>query len=76
METGAAAAAAAWVVAVRDDPAGRIALLRATYDDPAGAAVRHRPFQRAALSFMGWELRRGVLAPPSAAAPAARGGGR
>jgi hypothetical protein len=65
----AAAYAAARVTEVADDPAGRLTLLRATYDDPAGAAVRQRPFRRAALSFMGWELRRGVLAPPSAAAP-------
>jgi hypothetical protein len=57
------------MASVRDDPAGRRALLRSTYEDPVGAAVRHRPFQRAALSFMGWELRRGVLAPPSATAP-------
>jgi len=65
----AAAVAAARVAAVRDDPAGRMALLRATYDGPDGSAVRHRPFRRAALSFLGWELRRGVLAPPSAPAP-------
>jgi hypothetical protein len=69
MANDAAAAAAARVAAVRDDPTGRMALLRATYDDPGGGAVRHRPFRRAALSFLGWELRRGVLAAPSAAAP-------
>jgi hypothetical protein len=46
-----------------------MALLRATYDGPDGSAVQHRPFRRAALSFLGWELRRGVLAPPSAPAP-------
>jgi hypothetical protein len=45
-----------------------MALLRATYDDPAGPA-RRRSFRRAALSFLGWELRRGVLEPTSAAAP-------
>ena len=54
---------------VADDPAGRLALLRASYDGPFGPSVRHRPFRRAALSFMGWELRRGVLAPASAARP-------
>jgi hypothetical protein len=68
-ENDAAAVAAARVASVRDDPLGRLALLRATYETPAGSAVRHRPFRRAALSFIGWELRRGVLAPPSAPAP-------
>jgi hypothetical protein len=65
----AAGFAAAQVAAVRDDPAGRLALLRASYDGPFGSSPRHRPFRRAALSFMGWELRRGVLAPASAAQP-------
>jgi hypothetical protein len=65
----AAAVAAARVAAVRDDPLARMALLRATYETPAGNAVGHRPFCRAALSFLRWELRRGVLAPPTAPAP-------
>ncbi|MFZ0384514.1 MAG: hypothetical protein WAL22_02515 [Solirubrobacteraceae bacterium] len=61
----AAEFAAAQVAAARDDPAERLALLRACYGGPFGASPRHRPFRRAALSFMGWELRRGVLAPAS-----------
>ena len=65
----AAAFAAAQVAQVRDDPAGRLALLRASYDGPFGPSSHHRPFRRAALSFMGWELRRGVLAPASATRP-------
>jgi hypothetical protein len=65
----AAEFAAAQVAAVRDDPAGRQALLRASYDGPVGSSPHHRPFRRAALSFMGWELRRGVLAPASARRP-------
>jgi hypothetical protein len=65
----AAGFAAAQVAAVRDDPAGRQALLRASYDGPFGSSPPHRPFRRAALSFMGWELRRGVLAPASATRP-------
>jgi hypothetical protein len=65
----AGAFAAAQVAAVRDDPAGREALLSASYDGPFGSSPRHRPFRRAALSFMDWELRRGVLAPASAARP-------
>jgi hypothetical protein len=67
--SNAAAFAAAQVAAVRDDPAGREALLRTSYDGPFGSSPQHRPFRRAALSFMGWELRRGVLAPASAARP-------
>jgi hypothetical protein len=33
------------------------------YHGPFGTAPRHLPFRRAALSFMGWQLRRGVLRP-------------
>jgi hypothetical protein len=65
----AAGFAAAQVAAVRDDPAGRQALLRTSYDGPFGRSAHHRPFRRAALSFMNWELRRGVLAPASATRP-------
>ena len=55
--------------ATRDDPAGRLALLAATYRGAGGDASRQLPFRRAALSFMRWQLRRGVLNPPSAARP-------
>jgi len=59
--------AAAWartqVEAVRDDPAGRLELVAQTYHGPVGRAPRHLPFRRAALSFMRWQLGRGVLAP-------------
>ncbi|HEY8544773.1 MAG TPA: hypothetical protein VIL36_06985 [Acidimicrobiales bacterium] len=34
-----------------------------------GPRARHRPFRRAALSFMRWQLQRGVLAPPDASPP-------
>jgi len=34
------------------------------YYGPYGKAPRHLPYRRAALSFMRWQLRRGVLAPP------------
>jgi len=60
--------AAAWadqrVAAVRDDPAGRLALMQRCYYGPFGQAPRHLPYRRAALSFMHWQLQRGVLAPP------------
>ncbi|MEU7903372.1 hypothetical protein [Actinoplanes sp. NPDC049118] len=61
--------AAAWaeqqVASVRDDPAGRIALMRRCYYGPLGKAPRHLPFRRAAMSFMRWQLRRGLLRPPA-----------
>ena len=62
------ASAAAWakqqVASVRDDPAGRTALMQRCYYGPFGQAPRHLPFRRAAMSFMRWQLRRGVLNPP------------
>jgi hypothetical protein len=60
--------AAAWadqqVTAVRDDPAGRLALMQRCYYGPFGKAPRHLPYRRAATSFMRWQLQRGVLQPP------------
>jgi hypothetical protein len=55
--------AAAQVARVRDDPAGRIALLSRTYRGLLGRAPQHLPFRRAAMSFMGWQAERGVLRP-------------
>lgn len=51
------------VAAVRDDPAARLALLARCYHGPFGEAPRHLPFRRAAMSFMRWQLQRGVLEP-------------
>jgi hypothetical protein len=68
-ELSAAEWAAAQVAAVRDDPAARVALVTRTYRGPTGHAPRHLPFRRAALSFMGWQTRRGVLAPLTATPP-------
>jgi hypothetical protein len=59
-------AAQAQVAAVRDDPQQRFALMARLFAGPAGSAPRHLPFRRAALSFMRWQLQRGVLAPPPA----------
>lgn len=60
--------AATWaeqqVALVRDDPAGRLALMERCYSGPFGKAPHHLPFRRAAMSFMRWQLRRGVLQPP------------
>jgi hypothetical protein len=61
--------AVARVVAVRDDPAARLALVARTYEGPLGRAPRHLPFRRAALSFMRWQADRGVLDPLDASPP-------
>jgi hypothetical protein len=67
--TGALAAAEAQVAAVRDDPAARLALMSRVFRGPTGRAPRHLPFRRAALSFMRWQARRGVLNPLGASPP-------
>jgi len=69
-EKGSALASArAQVAAVRDDPGGRLELVTRTYHGPTGHAPRHLPFRRAALSFMRWQERRGVLNPLDAQVP-------
>lgn len=57
------------VAQVRDDPLGRLRLMERSYQAPSGAAPRHLPYRRAALSFMRWQLRRGVLRPVSGEQP-------
>jgi hypothetical protein len=64
--------AAEQVARVRDDPAGRMALLARTYRGPLGQAPRHLPFRRAALSFMRWQTERGVLRPLDGKPPGSR----
>jgi len=59
----AALEAVGQVAAVRDDPSARLALATSTYHGPNGRAPRHSPFRRAAMSFMRWEVDRGVLNP-------------
>jgi hypothetical protein len=66
---GAIAWAEAQVAAVRDDPAARLALMARVFHGPTGSAPRHLPFRRAALSFMRWQARRGVLDPLDASPP-------
>ena len=67
------ARALAWadaqVAAARDDPAARLALITRTYRGPTGRAPRHLPFRRAALSFMRWQERRGLLNPLDGSPP-------
>ena len=53
------------VARVRNDTAGRIALLERTYR----GSGRRLPYRRAALSFMRWQAGRGLLEPESAAQP-------
>src|SRR6266540_2205786 len=61
--------AEAQVAAARDDPAARLALITRTYRGPTGRAPRHLPFRRAALSFMRWQARRGLLNPLDGSPP-------
>ena len=65
----ALASAEEQVAAVRDDPAARLALMARLFHGPTGHAPRHLPFRRAALSFMRWQSRRGVLNPLHASPP-------
>jgi hypothetical protein len=67
--TGALGLAEAQVAAVRNDPAGRLGLMARVFRGPTGRAPRHLPFRRAALSFMRWQARRGVLNPLDATPP-------
>jgi len=65
----ALADAEAQVAAVRDSPAARLALMARVFQGPTGDAPKHLPFRRAALSFMRWQARRGVLDPLDAQPP-------
>src|SRR6266851_2382204 len=60
--------AAAMVAAVRDDPARRLELAARFYDRRIGRASI-RAYRRAEMAFMHWQVRRGVLAAPSADRP-------
>jgi len=64
--------AARRVEEVRDSPAGRLALCARTYGDPTGRSARNLRFRRAALSFMKWQVDRGVLASLDAETPGSR----
>jgi hypothetical protein len=65
----ALARAEAQVAGARDDPAARLALMGRVFHGPTGRAPRHLPFRRAALSFMRWQARRGLLNPLDASPP-------
>ena len=68
-QTTAAVWADTQTAMVRDDPSGRMALAQRSYRGPYGEAPRHLPYRRAAMSFMRWQLRRGVLESPGSARP-------
>ena len=68
-DTAALVSAEVQVAAVRDDPAARLALMVRVFHGPAGRAPRHLPFRRAALSFMRWQVDRGLLDPLDASPP-------
>jgi hypothetical protein len=65
----AAGYAAELVARVRDDPAGRVALMGSLYEAEPGRPELHLPYRRAALGFMAWQLRRGLLNPPTGEVP-------
>jgi len=66
--SSAADHAAILVAAARDDPLDRLRLACSFYDQRVGGRSI-RPYRRAEVAFMRWQLRRGVLAAPSAASP-------
>ena len=49
------------VGAVRDDPDGRLALMRSQYRVPPDVDRGYLPYRQAASAFMRWQLRRGLL---------------
>ena len=61
--------AADLVASVRDDPGERLALMRSLYEAEPGHPELHLPYRRAALGFMGWQLRRGLLNAPGDEVP-------
>lgn len=55
--------AAQQVADVRDLPYGRLDLLRSSYAPVPGGVPLHLRYRRAALAFMTWQVRRGLLNP-------------
>lgn len=54
---------------VRDDPGGRLALMRSQYQVPSDVDRGYLPFRQAATAFMKWQLRRGLLNPADSPRP-------
>jgi hypothetical protein len=61
--------AAQQVEEVRDDPEARLKLMAALYEPLPAQPGTHLPYRRAALAFMRWELRRGLLHPLGGTVP-------
>jgi hypothetical protein len=59
----AATVAAERVARVRDRPRERLERLRSSYSPEPGGGPLHLRYPRAALAFMDWQLRRGLLNP-------------
>ena len=59
----AATIAARRVAEVRNRPHGRLDLLRSSYAPLPGTHPQHLRYRRAALAFMDWQVRRGLLNP-------------
>ena len=64
LDIPAATIAVRRVAEVRDSPPGRRELLASSYAPLAGAPPLHLRYRRAALAFMDWQVRRGLLNPP------------
>ena len=64
----AAAWAADQVAGVRENPAERLQLMASLYGADDGGRTAQWPFRRAAVAFLGWQVRRGVLDPNSGSA--------
>ncbi|TWP50418.1 hypothetical protein FKR81_19770 [Lentzea tibetensis] len=59
----AAEFAMAKVSRVRDDPDARLALMCLLYNGSDDEVMAHLPYRRAAVAFVRWQLRRGLLRP-------------
>jgi hypothetical protein len=57
------------VASVRDEPGGRLALMRSQYQVPPDVDRGYLPYRLAASAFMQWQLRRGLLNPIDAPKP-------
>ena len=68
-QQSASEVARAAVAAVRDDPAGRLTLMRNQYRVPPDVDRGYLPYRQAASAFMRWQLRRGLLNPIDAPRP-------
>lgn len=57
------------VADVRDDPPARLSLMSSLYEGDGGQKGPLLPYRRAAVAFMRWQIRRGLLLPEPAGSP-------